>query len=66
MESGLSVAARAASALEGVERAIETTTSVAEELAEREQAQQLDALLDRFIVGERAAPRLEPQVALPG
>ncbi|HTJ28460.1 MAG TPA: methyl-accepting chemotaxis protein [Candidatus Limnocylindria bacterium] len=38
MEGGLSVAERAASALEGVERAIETTTSVAEELAARAHA----------------------------
>jgi methyl-accepting chemotaxis protein len=38
MESGLSVAERAAAALVGVERAIETTTAVAEELAERARA----------------------------
>ncbi|HTJ28458.1 MAG TPA: methyl-accepting chemotaxis protein [Candidatus Limnocylindria bacterium] len=35
MEGGLSVAVRAAAALEGVERAIESTTAVAEELASR-------------------------------
>jgi methyl-accepting chemotaxis protein len=38
MAGGLSVAERAAAALEGVERAIETTTSVAEELATRARA----------------------------
>jgi methyl-accepting chemotaxis protein len=38
MAGGLSVAERAASALEGVERAIDTTTSVAEELAARARA----------------------------
>jgi methyl-accepting chemotaxis protein len=38
MAGGLSVAERAAAALEGVERAIETTTSVAEELAARARA----------------------------
>jgi methyl-accepting chemotaxis protein len=38
MAGGLSVAERAAAALEGVERAIETTTSVAEDLAARAHA----------------------------
>ncbi|HTW86270.1 MAG TPA: methyl-accepting chemotaxis protein [Candidatus Sulfotelmatobacter sp.] len=38
MEDGLTVAERAAAALAGVERAIETTTSVAEELASRARA----------------------------
>jgi methyl-accepting chemotaxis protein len=38
MAGGLSVAERAAAALEGVERAIETTTTVAEELASRARA----------------------------